>query len=125
MNFSTFLVLIIPILTASAAQICFKKGISDLGSLDFSFSNLFYLIIRIFQSGWLIGGVLLFGISFLFYLINLSKFQLNIVYPILVSVGMILIIIASKFLFKESLSSSQILGIIIIMIGIFLLFFKR
>ena len=83
-------------------------------------ANIFSLIPRVFQSGWLMGGLVLFGISFLVYLFALSKFQLNIVYPVLVSAGIVLIALASWALFKESLSLLQVLGIILIIFGIFL-----
>jgi len=115
------LVLIIPIFTAAIAQLCFKKGISALGSLDFSLSGVFSLIPRIFQSVWLVVGMILFGISFLVYLFVLSKSQLNIAYPIFVSAGVVIISLASWFLFKETLSWLQISGVILIIFGIFLL----
>lgn len=124
MNFSTFLILLIPILTASIAQLCFKKGISNFSNLDFSLSSIYRLIPRILQNGWLMVGIFLFGISFLVYLIVLSKFQLNIVYPILVSAGIIIIAVTSWIFLKESLSLIQILGIIFIVFGIFLLLSK-
>ncbi len=121
---STFLVLIIPILTAATAQIFFKKGISSLGRLDFSLANLLSLIPKILQNGWLLSGMFLFGISFLVYLFTLSKYQLNIAYPIFVSSGIILISLASWFFFRETLSWLQIAGIVLIIFGIFLLAIK-
>lgn len=117
----TILVLIIPIVTAAVAQLCFKKGISSLGRLDFSFSGVLSLIPRILQNGWLVGGMILFGISFLVYLFALSKSQLNIAYPIFVSAGVIIISLASWFFFKETLSWLQISGVVLIIFGIFLL----
>lgn len=117
----TILILVIPIFTAAIAQLFFKKGILGLGNLDFSISGILALIPRILQSGWLVGGIILFGISFLVYLFALSKFQLNIAYPIFVSAGVILIASASWFFFKETLSWPQILGIVAIIFGIFLL----
>ena len=108
----SFLILIIPIFATVGAQLCLKKGVLGLGGLNFSFSNIFSLIPRIF--------LVLFGISFLVYLFALSKFQLNIVYPVLVSAGIVLIALASWALFKESLSLLQVLGIILIIFGIFL-----
>lgn len=117
----TILVLIIPIVTAAIAQLCFKKGISGLGNLDFSLSGVLSLIPRILQNGWLVGGMILFGISFLVYLFALSKSQLNIAYPIFVSAGVIIISLASYFLFKETLSWLQISGVALIILGIFLL----
>ncbi len=117
-------VLIIPILT-TIGQLCFKKGVSGLGNLDFSFSSIISLIPRIFQSGWLLTGIFIFGVDFLLYLFVLSKLQLNILYPTMVSAGIIMIAVASWFLFKESLSLLQISGIIIIIFGIFLLMPKQ
>lgn len=118
---SSYLIIIIPIITASIAQLLFKKGISSWGSLDFSLTNLLSLIPRILQNGYLMTGAVLFGISFLVYLFSLSKFQLSVVYPIFVSAGIILVSLASRFFLKESLSWLQILGIVIIIFGIFLL----
>ncbi|MFH1575557.1 MAG: SMR family transporter [Candidatus Nealsonbacteria bacterium] len=117
-------ILIIPILTASIAQLFFKKGVLKLGSLDFSLANIFSLIPRILQNGWLLGGMVLFGISFLFYLFVLSKYQLNIAYPIIVSAGIIIISSASWFFFKETLSWLQVSGIVLIIFGIFILAIK-
>ena len=121
---SAILVLIIPIFAAATAQVFFKKGISALGRLDFSLANLLALIPKIMQNGWLLSGMVLFGISFLVYLFALSKYQLNIAYPIFVSSGIILISLASWFFFRETLSWLQISGILLIIFGIFLLAIK-
>lgn len=118
---SIYLISLIPIVLAATAQIFFKKGVLLLGELSFSVKGLLCLIPRILQNLWLVSGMVLFGISFLTYLFVLSKFQLNIVYPIVVSFGIIIISLASYFFFKEALSWLQISGIIFIIFGIFLL----
>ena len=118
---SDYLILLIPIVTAASAQILFKKGIFSMGTLEFSLANVFSLIPKILQNAWLLSGMFLFGISFLVYLFVLSKSQLNIAYPIVVSSGIIIISLASCLLFKESLSWLQIAGVVIIIFGIFLL----
>ncbi len=116
-----FLLLLISIFTTASAQICFKKGVLKWGGLDFSFSQVFSLIPRIFQNVWIMLGVFLFGISFTLWLFILSRLQLNIAYPIALSCEVIITTIAAWFLFKEYLSPIQILGIVVIIIGIFLL----
>lgn len=121
MSWQNLFILLIPIFAIAAAQLCYKKGVLGLGELNFSYSGFLNLIPRIFQNGWLIMGIALFGIGFLLYLFVLNKIQLNVAYPVLVSGGIILITIASWFLFKESLSWLQILGIITIIFGIYLL----
>ena len=118
---SIYLVILIPIFTAATAQILFKKGILELGNLDFSVSNVFSLIPRILQSPWLLSGMFIFGISFLVYLFVISKLQLNIAYPIVTSSGIIIISLIAWIFFKEALTSLQIAGIGIIVFGIFLL----
>ena len=121
MTISSLLILIVPILAASGAQVLFKRGVLSLGKIEFSFSGLIFLISRIFHNFWLILGIILFGVSFLFYLFCLSRFQLNVIYPALVSAGIILVVLVSWFLFKEVLFPIQIVGILIIILGIFLL----
>lgn len=118
-----FLVLIASILTTVSAQLLLKKGVQALGNLNFSFSfsGISSFIFRILQSGWLMSGLALFGISFLIWIFILSKFQLNVAYPIVVSINFFLIAVASWFLFKEYLVVRQILGIAFIALGVFLL----
>lgn len=116
-----YLIILIPILTATTAQILFKKGISEFGNLEFSVSGVFNLIPRILQSPWLLTGMFLFGISFLVYLFVISKLQLSVAYPIITSAGVILISLIAWVFFKEALSVLQIVGIAVIVFGIFLL----
>lgn len=119
-----YLFLFVPTLTATTAQIFLKKGMLKIGNMEICFSNFFCLIGRLFKNVWLITGIIFFGISFLSYLFVLSNLQLNIVYPVIVSAGIILISFFSWLLFKETFSKSQILGIIIIIFGIFVLVIK-
>ena len=121
MSFQTLLALSISILTASIAQIALKRGASAFSDLKFSLSSIFELIIGIFQNKWLFTGMTLFVISFFFYIFTLSKVQLSFAYPIMVSAGMVLVLIGSWIFFGEQLSLSNIIGILLIILGIFLL----
>jgi len=116
-----FLLLLFSILTTAGAQLLFKRGMIDFGSLDFSVNNFLFLIPRIFQNLWLMAGIFLFGISFLLWLFIISKLQINIAYPIALSCEVSLVTIISYFLFREYLSPIQIVGIAVIITGIFLL----
>lgn len=92
-----------------------------MGELDFSFSEIFSLIWQIVQNIWILTGAFLFVISFLIWLFIISKLQLNIAYPIIIGSEVVLVSLASWFLFKEYLSFFQILGILFVVLGIFLL----
>lgn len=117
----TFLLLAVATLTTASAQLSFKRGMLKIGELDFSPSNILSLIIRASHSGWLIGGVLLMILSFLLWLFILSRLQINIAYPITIGLQTVLIAVASWFLFKEYLAFYQILGIAVVILGIFLI----
>ncbi len=117
----TFLLLAVATVTTASAQLCFKRGMLKIGELDFSPSNIVSLIVRAIHSGWLIGGVLLMIVSFLLWLFILSRLQINIAYPITIGLQTVLIAVASWFLFKEYLAFYQVLGIAIVILGIFLI----
>lgn len=124
MSFSTILALLVSIITASIAQIFLKKGVLNLTDLDLSFSSLSKLFFSIFQNKWLFLGASLFVFSFVFYLFVLSKLQLSLAYPVMVSAGIVLVAIGSWAFFQEQVSQWQVLGIFLIIFGIFLLFPK-
>ncbi len=125
MPLSTILVLSISVLTASVAQIFLKKGVLTLDPFSFSFSGFIYLISQFFKNAWLLGGALLFIISFFFYLFVLSKLKLNFAYPVMVSAGIVLVTAGAWFFFKEQLSWYQIIGIFLIILGIIFLFLRK
>jgi len=121
MIYQPFLLLGISISLTVTAHLLLKKGITLIGKLDFSLVNFIGLIFQILQNTYLFLGLFFFAIAFLFWLFALSKIQLNIMYPISVGLNFFLITVASWFLFKEYISFHQILGIIIIFFGVFLL----
>lgn len=117
----TYILVIFSILTTAVAHLSFKQGVLKMGELNFSFGNLFSLIPQIFQSFWLVLGMISFGVSFLLWLFIISKLQLNIIYPVVISLEVSLVTVGSWLLFKEYLSFWQVLGIGAILFGIFLL----
>ena len=65
-------------------------------------------------------GLCLFAVSLLFYAYLLSKVNLSIIYPILVSINFIIVNFGAFYLFNEKFEIFQFIGIIIIIIGIWL-----
>lgn len=59
----------------------------------------------------------------IFYLLALSKLPLSIAYPLLSS-GYILVLIFSKFFLKEEVGFKRWLGVFVIIIGIFVIFYS-
>lgn len=117
----TFLLLGFSILATASAHLLLKKGMIEVGQLNFSLANLFNLVVQIFHNVYLLFGAASFSLSFFSWLFVLSKLQLNIAYPIITTLNFCFVIIGSWFFFKEQLSFYQILGIGFIVLGIFLL----
>ena len=102
-------------------QLCVKKGALLKGPLDFHPNRLLWMIYTIFSSPYIIVGFLLYLISALFWIIALSRIDLSYAYPVL-SLGYILIMFLSHWLFQEHLSALRIVGTLSVVIGLCLIF---
>lgn len=113
----SYILLGIAIITTVASQLLFKQGMLILGNLNFSFSNILSLILNVFKNPFLLTGFFLYAISFILWLLVLSKMKLSIAYPI-TSLNFVLAIVVSYFLFGERISPIQYTGIFFIVIGV-------
>jgi multidrug transporter EmrE-like cation transporter len=113
-----YVVLGISILLAVIGQLLMKKGMMLFGT--FPASQILFKIIPIFLNPYVFLGLVAFAASSVFWLIVLSRLPLSFVYP-MVSVAYILVACASWLLFKENLSLLRWAGIMVIIIGVFLI----
>lgn len=65
-------------------------------------------------------GIILLGLSFLTYIMVLSKVQLSIAQPML-AISYILVGISAHFIYGEDLSPTKLIGIGVIILGVFLI----
>jgi multidrug transporter EmrE-like cation transporter len=107
------------VLLVDVGQLFLKYGMNQVGGLDFSqgFLSLFF---SVFSNPFVFIGVVLFASSSLGWLLALSKVPLSYAYPI-VSVGYVLVTFFSWLLFHEAVSGMRILGLSIIVGGVFFL----
>ena len=118
---SVYVLLFIDIILTVSAQLLLRSGAQRLSGTKLSLEIIFEPL----KNGFLLGGIILYGISFFLYVFILSKLQLNIVYPISTGVILILITLGSYFLLKETIYTTQIVGIAAILIGIVLVLLPR
>ncbi|MCP1223389.1 EamA family transporter [Sebaldella sp. S0638] len=79
-----------------------------------------------FQFGWIsMFGVVFYLVSFILWIIILSKYNLSYISPIASGLAYVLIIVFSRFLLKENISNYQWLGIIVILLGVILMNIKK
>jgi multidrug transporter EmrE-like cation transporter len=110
------LVLILGSVSLNAVgQLFFKQGMSggrvDVGSL---------LSLRAFLSPFILAGLICYGLSLVLWLIILSDVPLSLAYP-MVSLGYVLVVVASMVLLGESVSATRWLAVLLICAGVVLL----
>lgn len=110
------------ICAAVASQLIFKHWVSAMGGIPFTLGGVFGIFTRIFQSPLMIAGLLLYGLGFLAWIFLLSKASISLVYPVILSANIILVLLLSHFFFNETLGLIQIVGIALILLGIFMVF---
>lgn len=113
-----YLILAVSIILAVAGQLLMKKGMMTFGT--FPISQLLYKIVPMFLNPWVFLGFVFFGLSSIFWLVVLSRLELSMVYP-MVSVAYVLVAIFSLIFFKENVSLVRWVGIVVIILGVYLI----
>jgi multidrug transporter EmrE-like cation transporter len=73
---------------------------------------------------YVIGGIVLYGVSFILYTYLLSKYDLGYIIPLTTGLVYVLIFTASFFIFKEAFTAVKLLGIGLIFVGLIFLNLK-
>jgi multidrug transporter EmrE-like cation transporter len=108
-------------------QLSIKHGVmavSDLGGSGIAHSLSVRSILSFLQGAagnmYVILGFLCYVISAASWLVILTRVDLSLAYP-LISIGYILVVILSKYLFDEPVTSMRIAGTLLVCVGVVLL----
>jgi multidrug transporter EmrE-like cation transporter len=106
--------LIISTLLAAAGQVTWRLGMKSVGTFDsYDLSTLFHVF-----TNWQVDlGVVLYGLSTLFWLSALSKKDLSYVYPF-VAGTYLLVLVLSYFVLKENFGLERVIGAAIVLTGL-------
>lgn len=106
------------VLLNCAAQLMMKKGMTDMGTAEFS--ELLKILPQMLSSLWLWGAVFAYGISFILWLVVLAKTPVSVAFPFL-SIGYAVVTVCGYFFFGEKISVLQICGLVAICAGVILI----
>ena len=114
----TYLFLLVALTGNALANICIK-----LGSQQFAEGvQLFWKDPAIlFKNGFFLAGVMLFAVALVMYSLGISKMNLSIAYPIMTSMGFLIVVSFSVWQLQEQLMWWQWMGIVLILLGVILL----
>lgn len=104
------------VLSTSLALILLKWGSKSGAAID-NVNNKLQLNLNY----WILGGIALYGISFLIYTYLIAKYDLGYIVPLTTALVYIFVFTASYFIFHEVFTAAKIAGIILILGGLILL----
>jgi multidrug transporter EmrE-like cation transporter len=111
---NVIIIILSGILCASLGQVFWKLGMNAVGAIDnFSISG----IVSMFLNPLVFLGLLMYGLSTIFWLIALSQKDLSYVYPF-IALTFIIVLLLSKFLLHENVGIYRIVGTLIIIAGL-------
>ena len=106
-------------LTNAAASSMMKAGFGHRG--DLMDRGAAMAVWQILTNPWAIGGVALFGVSFVFMSAALSRVDLSVAYPLMSGVVYLVVISMSVLVFGETLGLFKLIGVGAILSGVVLL----
>ncbi len=117
---STFALLMIAMCLTVTGELLLKSGMNRYGELNVSVATLVPTAIKLFTSPFVLGGFAFVFSGALFWLAVLSRWPLSLAYPLL-SISYIIGIALSVLILKEKVNAIQIMGVFVIILGVFLI----
>lgn len=103
----------------AAAQLFLKFGMNRIGTFDFTMANIIPIGWQVATNYFVILGLACYVFSVVIWLMVLSRVEVGIAYP-MVSIGYIITAVAGFFLLGESLTAMRVIGIFVIIFGVYL-----
>lgn len=113
---SNIILLLVYLAFSAMGLILFKIGVNDKLSISFIKGSLDLKI-----SYLTIIGIVCYMISFILYLGLISKLKLSYIVPLTTGIMQIIILLATVFIFKETVTVIQVVGIVVVVIGIYMI----
>ena len=107
------------VLLNAAAQLLLKAGTNAIGHFEFSAANMAPVGWKVATQPYILGGLTCYVVSVAVWILALSRVEVSIAYPML-SVGYVVNAIAAYFLFGEAVGMQRLIGIGIIVVGVYL-----
>lgn len=120
LSMASIILLFASIVLAASGQILLKKGMLEVGMFPGTSGTMLSYYVRAFTNPYVFFGFGFFVISAFSWLLVLSRLPLSLAYPC-VAFGYVIVTLASKFVFHETISWIRWLGIAIISLGVFLI----
>jgi multidrug transporter EmrE-like cation transporter len=120
MTWAAFALVMTGVLLNAVAQLALKASVSDTGIINLDMQSLISSAASLATNLWLWVGLICYAISVVVWILALSRVDVSIAYPML-SIGYIVNALAASQLFNEPLGIGKVVGIGIIIVGVYVL----
>lgn len=103
----------------AVAQLLLKAGTNAVGHFHFTAENVIPVGWQMATQPYILGGMVCYAVSLVVWIMALSRVEVSIAYPML-SVGYVLNAIAAWYFFGEAVSVTRLIGIGVIIIGVYI-----
>lgn len=117
---SIILLILLTAVLNTAAQLLLKAGMSRIGEFGFAAHNFMPIALKIISSPFILLGLLIYVTSVSLWLLVLSRVPVSIAYP-MTSLAYIFNVLGAYIIFGEHINLIQILGIFVIIFGVYLI----
>lgn len=105
----------------AAAQLLLKQGSIAASEIFSRNQNWLVRIVKVFFNPFVFSSVIFLAIGMIIWLKLISRVELSQAYPVNIALTIIFTTAASIFFFQESLNLLKVLGILIIIVGLWLI----
>ena len=120
MSASAFALILTGVLLNAIAQLALKASVRDMGAIELRLAEALPTTLRLAQEPWLWLGLGCYVVSVVIWILALSRVDVSIAYPML-SLGYVVNALAAWAWLGEAMSLSRVVGIGIIILGVFVL----
>lgn len=102
------------------ANLLLKTGVKSFGGLSGDKTKLAADLLKAAFNPFIIGGLFLYGLSFIIWLRVLSFNDLSRAYPIFATLVFMMTTVGSSIFLKETVNLTRIIGMVVMLAGIFI-----
>jgi drug/metabolite transporter (DMT)-like permease len=114
-----FALIMLAVAINSTAQLLLKAGMQRVGHFEFIPGNIVPIALKIAFNPYIFGGLSCYVMSVIVWMMVLSRTDVGVAYP-MGSLGYVLTAMAAWYCFGEVVTVQRLLGIVVIMIGVYL-----
>jgi multidrug transporter EmrE-like cation transporter len=120
MNALSLSLVLVGVLLNALAQLALKASVRDMGAIELDLAASAPVVWRLAGEPWLWLGLTCYAVSVVVWILALSRVDVSVAYPML-SLGYVVNAVAAWAWFGEALGLTRLLGIGVIILGVFIL----